>query len=129
MHAGEAALEQLCARLRVPQECRDLAVLAARHCRDIRNANELAIDALLSLMQITDALRRPDRFDQLLEVCAAAAGEGTGGAPFRRLRQALAAAKSVDAGAVAKGCNDAADIKERVAEARIAAIKSALSAK
>jgi tRNA nucleotidyltransferase (CCA-adding enzyme) len=129
MHADEAALEQLCARLRVPQECRELALLAARYCADIRKADQLAIDALLALMHATDALRRPDRFAQLLEVCAVAAGEGPGGAPLMRLREALAAAKSVDAGAVAKSCTDAADIKERVARARAAAIKSALSRK
>lgn len=62
-------LEVLCERLRVPGDCRDLAVLAAKwHC-DVGDALRLDARQLLSLFDHTDALRRPARFVQLLDVC------------------------------------------------------------
>jgi tRNA nucleotidyltransferase (CCA-adding enzyme) len=129
MHAEERAIEILCERLRAPQDCRELAVLAARYCADVRKADKLPVEALLWLLQATDALRRPERFAQLLDVCAVAAGQPATAAAVARLRDALAAAHAVDAGAVAKSCRNAGEIKERVAQARVAAIKNALSPK
>ena len=126
MPAGDHAIESLCARLRVPQECRDLASLAARYHADITKAAELPAEALLSLLQSTDALRRPERFMQLLEASAVAVSPAALGAAGARLRDALAAAHTVDAGAVAKDVAPAA-IKEKVAAARLAAIQAALS--
>ena len=52
---------------------------------------------------------------------------GAARARAARLRDALAAARAVDAGAVARSATDAAEIKARVAQARVAAIKDALS--
>ena len=122
MDTEEKLLEAFCERLRVPQDCRELALLAARHCSEVRKADKLAPAALLALIQATDALRRPDRFAQLLDVCAAAADKPASEAAVARLRDALAEARAVDAGAVARGCADPAQIKERVAQARIDAI-------
>jgi len=129
MHAEERAIEVLCERLRVPQDCRELALLAARYCADVRNADKLPVDALLWLLQATDAWRRPERFTQLLEVCAVAADRPASAAAVARLRDALAAARAVDAGAVARNCANAQEIKERVAQARAAAIKDAFTPK
>jgi len=126
MDTEEKLLEAFCERLRVPQDCRELALLAARHCSEVRKADKLAPAALLALIQATDALRRPDRFAQLLDVCAAAADKPASEAAVARLRDALAEARAVDAGAVARGCADPAQIKERVAQARIDAITKKL---
>ncbi len=128
MHADERAIEGLCERLRVPQDCRELALLAARFHADVHKAEKLSVAALLWLLQATDALRRPERFMQLLDVCAAAAGESANDPATARLRAALAAARAVDAGAVAKRSAEPALIKERVAQARLAAIRDALKA-
>jgi GST-like protein len=129
MHAEERAIEILCERLRVPQDCRELALLAARYCADVRKADKLPVDTLLWLLQATDALRRPERFTQLLEVWGVAADKPAGAAAIARLSDALAAARAVDAGAVAKSSTNAGEIKARVAQARVAAIKDALSPK
>ncbi|HYK14860.1 MAG TPA: multifunctional CCA tRNA nucleotidyl transferase/2'3'-cyclic phosphodiesterase/2'nucleotidase/phosphatase [Burkholderiales bacterium] len=129
MHAEERAIEMLCERLRVPQDSRELALLAARYCADVRKADKLPVDALLWLLQAADALRRPERFAQLLNVCAVAADKPANEPAVARLRNALAAAHAVDAGAVAKGCSDPAQIKERVAQARIDAITKAVQSK
>jgi tRNA nucleotidyltransferase (CCA-adding enzyme) len=127
MHAEEPAIEVLCERLRVPQECRELALLAARFNADVAKAEKLSVDALLWLLQATDALRRPGRFLHLLEVCAVAAGSPATNPAASRLRAALAAARAVNAGAVAKGSAEPALIKDQVAQARLAAIRTALN--
>jgi tRNA nucleotidyltransferase (CCA-adding enzyme) len=59
----------LCERLRVPNDCRDLALLAARYHGDVHRAAELRSSTLVTLLERTDALRRPERFQQLLEAC------------------------------------------------------------
>ena len=64
---------------------------------------------------------------QLLEVCAVSAGEPVSNPAATRLRAALAAARAVDAGAVAKSSTEPALIKERVAQARLTAINAALA--
>ena len=127
MHAGEAAIAGLCERLRVPQDCRELALLAARYHADIGHAPALKADAVLGLLQNTDALRRPERFMQLLDVCAADAPVPASGTD--RLRAALAAAQAVDAGAIAKQYSEPQRIKERVSAARLDAIRRVLGAK
>ncbi len=127
MHAGEQAIESLCARLRVPQDCRELALAAARSCADVGRAVDLPAAALLKLLHETDALRRPGRFAQLLDVCAVIADESASAAALSRLRAALAAARAVDAGAIARQCVGATHIKEEIAHARIAAITDAVS--
>jgi len=131
MRADEAAISALCARLRVPQECRDLALLAARYHADIENARSLGAEALLWLLQSADALRRPERFAQLLDLCTVDA-QGAVNATFAaadRLRKALKAAQSVDAGAIAKRMSGPRGIKEKVAQARSEAIGKALGAR
>ncbi len=127
MHADEVAIAVLCERLRVPQECRELALLAARYHADIAQARALPVASLLWLLQATDALRRPARFMQLLDVCAAAAANPAIDPAVSRLRDALAAARAVDAGALAQGAAEPGQIKERVAQARLAAIEQALA--
>lgn len=58
-------------RLRVPQDCRDAAVLVARFHGTVHRAGELRPATLLDLLGAADALRRPERLDILLEACAA----------------------------------------------------------
>ena len=60
----------LCERLRVPNDCRELALLAARHHGEIHRAEELRPATIVKLLERTDALRRPERFEELLLACA-----------------------------------------------------------
>jgi tRNA nucleotidyltransferase (CCA-adding enzyme) len=68
---GVPLIEALSARLRVPNELRDLAVLAARHHGAIHRAAELRPSTVLELFEKTDAFRRPERFADLLRACEA----------------------------------------------------------
>jgi tRNA nucleotidyltransferase (CCA-adding enzyme) len=76
--AGVALIEALAARLRVPKEHTELAVLTARHHGLVHRALELKPATILGLLEKTDALRRPDRFRALLLACEADARGRTG---------------------------------------------------
>jgi tRNA nucleotidyltransferase (CCA-adding enzyme) len=125
---GVELVKQLAQRLRVPAECRDLALLAARYHGNIHRARELRAETIIKLFQSADAWRRPERFAQLLQVCAADAHGRTGHEQDNYpqadyLLRLLAAARAVDAGAIARLCTDEAAIPERVRLARMAAIE------
>ncbi|MGH8279044.1 MAG: multifunctional CCA addition/repair protein [Gammaproteobacteria bacterium] len=68
---GAELVTGLAERLRVPREFRDLGVLAARVHARVHRAHELRAETVLKLLQECDALRRPQRFEQLLTVCEA----------------------------------------------------------
>jgi len=118
------AVEALCARLRAPAACRDLALLAARHGHALADGAELDAEELLHLLEAADAWRRPERFRDL--VAAALAGVKASAASRTRLRCAHDAALAVDAGAVARTHGKPDAIKAAVAQARLAAIREAI---
>ena len=135
-HIGHEArsvdlLRVLCERLRVPGECRDLGLLVARYHGDVHRAKELRPDTIVRLFQNCDAWRKPQRFAQILEACASDARGRTGHehddypqAHF--LQRVLQAAQAVNAGEIARQCEDKNLIAERVNEARIVAVEQAI---
>jgi tRNA nucleotidyltransferase (CCA-adding enzyme) len=117
----------VCKRLRVPIECRDLALLVARHHGDVHRAGQLAPAEIVRLLENTDALRRPERFEQLLEACTCdfqgRLGWQDAGYPAAPLlRQALLLARGIDAAAIAGSCPEPAEIGARIHAARVAAL-------
>lgn len=118
-------------RLRVPGECRDLALLMARYHGSIHRADELRAATIVELFEKCDALRRPARFEQLLDTCLCDY-TGRGGWEDRpydapaRLRKALAAVSAIDAGKIAAASPTPASIPERIRQARIAAARQVL---
>ncbi|MEQ8233590.1 MAG: multifunctional CCA addition/repair protein, partial [Gammaproteobacteria bacterium] len=104
--AGVPLIEALSARLRVPREHRELACLVSKlHIRAHR-AQEMKAAALLRFLEEADALRRPERFDQMLLACAidATGRAGLADEPYpqaERLQRAAAVAAGVDARALA----------------------------
>jgi tRNA nucleotidyltransferase (CCA-adding enzyme) len=69
--AGVALVEQLAARLRVPNQLRELAVITARFHTHVHRALELRPDTVLRTLENCDALRRPERFADMLLACEA----------------------------------------------------------
>ena len=69
--AGVELVEQLCARLRVPNHLRELAAMTARFHTHVHRAFELRPDTLLKTLESCDALRRPERFADFLLACEA----------------------------------------------------------
>jgi tRNA nucleotidyltransferase (CCA-adding enzyme) len=133
-HEGRSVdlLKPLCERLRVPNDCRDLAVLVAREHGNIHHVMEMGAAALVRLLERSDAIRKPARFAEALQACEADArgrlGFETRDYPqAERLRVALVAARGVDAGAVAKRLVDApAGIKDAVHQERVRAVEAAI---
>jgi tRNA nucleotidyltransferase (CCA-adding enzyme) len=133
-HEGRSVslVKALCQRLKVPNECRDLAVLVAREHGNIHRVLELKAGALVRLLERCDAFRKPARFAEAIQACEAdACGRlGFERQPYPqvdRLRDALVAARTVDAGALAAGHAGApAGIREVVQRARIAAVAQVL---
>ena len=122
-----ALLEPLCARLRVPADCRELARLVARYHGDMHKVAELRPETKLKILERCDALRRPDRFLEVLGACEADYRGRRGHADQAYAagtawRQALAAAQAVDAGAIARSCGAPTAIAAAIRTARIAAI-------
>jgi tRNA nucleotidyltransferase (CCA-adding enzyme) len=129
-HEGRSVdlLKPLCERLKVPNECRDLAVLVAREHGNIHRVMEMGAAAVVRLLERGDALRKPARFAEALQACEADA-RGRLGFEAReypqaeRLRVALVAARAVDAGAVALGLADKPSlIKDAVHRERVRAV-------
>jgi tRNA nucleotidyltransferase (CCA-adding enzyme) len=101
-----ALVQDLAERWRVPAACRELAEVVAREHGNVHRSQELDAAALLRLLERCDALRRPERFEELLLACECDARGRTGheedAYPQReRLATALLLARSVDTTAVA----------------------------
>src|SRR5260364_345930 len=94
-------------RLKAPKACRELAALVAREHAHIHRALELDADALVRLLERCDAIRKPERFAEVLQACEAdfCGRAGFEKAPYpqaEHLRQRLSAARSVDAAKIAQ---------------------------
>ncbi|KAG0162722.1 hypothetical protein DFQ30_001398 [Apophysomyces sp. BC1015] len=125
-------IRPLCERLRVPNDCRDLALLVAREHGNVHRVMEMGAAVLVRMLERSDALRKPARFAQALQACEA---DLRGRLNFEshpypqaeRLRIALVAARGVDAGAIAqRTADEPARIKDAVHAARIAAVEQAI---
>ncbi|CAJ0791540.1 Multifunctional CCA protein [Ralstonia condita] len=132
-HEGRSVpmIEAVCRRLRVPTECRELALVVAREHGNIHRSEGFDAAALVRLLERCDALRKPDRFVQVLQACEADARgrlgfEARAYPQAERLLAALQAAASIDAGAVAsRHADHPAQIKPAVHQARIEAVAQA----
>ncbi len=120
-------------RLRVPTDCTELAEVVAREHGHIHRSAELGAAALLRLLQRCDALRKPERFAQVLLACECDARGRLGfehsAYPQRaRLQAALGAAQSVATAGLAQAAQAAgargADIGQAVAQARTRALQA-----
>lgn len=106
-HEGRSAqlLKAVGERLRVPNDCRELADVVAREHGNIHRSSEFGAEAVLRLLERCDALRKPQRFHEVLLACECDARGRLGFsetpyAPGPRLRDALACVLAVDTAAV-----------------------------
>ena len=99
-------LKALCLRLRVPNDCSELADVVAREHGNIHRSGEFGAAALVRLLERCDVFRKPERFADILLACECdARGRlGLNEQPYpqrQRLLGALTAAQSVNTAEVA----------------------------
>jgi tRNA nucleotidyltransferase (CCA-adding enzyme) len=121
-------LDQLCERLRAPNAYRELASQAISHRGQVHAVAELSASGILDLLGALDAFRRPQRFEDFLQVCRADASAHQPNhsdhyPQAELLTQACAAARSVDTDALTGTGLSGPEIGQKLRTLRITAIE------
>jgi len=107
--------------LRLPTDCKDMALLLVRHKNALLTFNALSAEDQLNTLERCDALRRTDRFKDLLTALLCLGADVLLAAGWLKT---LAAAAGVDAGAIALAVRTQEHIANRIRDARIEAIQN-----
>jgi tRNA nucleotidyltransferase (CCA-adding enzyme) len=126
-------LKDITKRLRVPNECKELAQIVAKFHGKLHQVQQMRPSTLLEFLIELDAIRQSARFRDFLKACEADSRGRTGlescTTPEADLMlKALTAVSSVDAGAAASEFNEPEKIKTAVFDARLKAIQQVLHA-
>jgi len=124
-------LKDVSKRLRVPNDCKELAHIVAKFHGKLHQASHMKPSTLLSFLMGVDAIRQPERFHDFLRACEADSRGRTGlencELPETELvKIALQASSNIDAGEVARRFDNPEKIKQAVFEARLEAVKLAI---
>ena len=132
---GVELVDQVCQRLKIPNDCRDLALMTAREHGNVGRAAELRAATIVTLLERCDAFRKPQRFIDMLHAaeCDHRGRPGFVEQPFPQmtaLAATLAAAQTVNGGQIAADMvqrfpGEPQRIPEAIRAARVAAVASA----
>ncbi|MEF1253761.1 MULTISPECIES: multifunctional CCA addition/repair protein [unclassified Vibrio] len=127
-HTGLKLIKQLCERVRVPNEYRDLALMVCEQHSNIHRAAELRPETKLKVLNKFDVWRKPERLQDILLCCMADSRGRTGHEeidyPQKAVfEQAYQAALSVDVQSIIQDGFKGADIREEMEKRRVTAIK------
>ncbi len=128
------SLPALGERLRVGNECQEVATVLAREHAAVQASAGLGAPGLLALLERCDALRRPQRFAQVLHASdlVAGAGQAASPAPRQRLAHALHVVAGTDAAAAASAALARGErgpaVGQAVAQSRCQALHASLHA-
>jgi tRNA nucleotidyltransferase (CCA-adding enzyme) len=122
-----ALIESLAARLRIPGDYRELALIVARYHGIVHRAFELTPKTVVTFLEQSDAIRRPERFAQALLACEAdsrgRSGWETRPYPQREyLLAAREAAASIKPSASEIAARSGAQIAEQLHRRRLEAV-------
>lgn len=113
-------LQELSTRYRLPSDYKDLALLVIKHQDAYCQANLLNPEAVLDLLQATDAFRRKDRFEKFLLACEISFNDKSNATWLKKCFQA---ATTVDIkNVVNEGCAGP-EIAKRIKQLRVEAIQ------
>lgn len=129
---GVKLIAQLCERLRVPNDCRQLGELVSRFHTHVHRARELKPSTILEVLESTRALQQPERFEDFLIACEADARGRTGleKKPYPQaniFRAALAAAAMINAEDIDTAGKSGPAIGEAIRRARVTAIREQIA--
>ena len=128
-HTGINIIKALCERVRIPNECKELALLVCGQHSNIHRAAELKPSTKLKILDKLDAWRKPERLLDVLLCCQAdhAGRLGCEETPYPQrdiFLKAYQAALSVDVQLVIRDGFQGKAIKEELDKRRIAAISA-----
>lgn len=123
------AINQLSQRLKVPNECRELALMASEFHQQIDQAFELTPQSILALLDRCDIWRKPERFTDFLLACKVIAIGTSTSEKFEYLNtdyiwQAYLAAHQVDVKTIVANGFQGKAIREQLDIARNTAIQA-----
>lgn len=129
-----ALLKTVNQRLRVPNDCKELANMVAKFHGKLHAVPHMKTRTLVTFLTELDAFRQPARLDAFLQACEADSRGRTGleACPLNEaklLKNALQAAMQVDAGKIAQGLTEPARIKTAIFNARMEAVKAVVNTK
>lgn len=127
---GVSLIENLCARLRIPNDFKSLAVLVARHHLKIHRLFELCPKTIVGTLEQTDAFRRPQLFQQLLLACQADAqgcGKTVEYKPAKYWVYLLAECNKINSRDIIERGYEGKQIKEALHHHRVARVKLLLN--
>ena len=121
-------LKDVCKRLRVPNDCKELAHVVARFHGKVYRVDEMRSATKVQFLVETDAIRQPERFKEFLRACECDFRGRTGyeekPIPHTAIwLKLLDAVMQVDAGAVARQYQEPEKIREAVFQARVEAVR------
>lgn len=123
-------IHALVSALKVPNDCKDLALVVAKYHGKLHAVREMKASALCQFLEELDAFRQRARFELFLQACECDSRGRLGleACPLpehARLVRALQAALSVNVGEIAKPLKQPSEIKQAIFAARVAAIAAA----
>jgi tRNA nucleotidyltransferase (CCA-adding enzyme) len=124
-------LREISKRLRIPNDCKELAHIVAKFHGKVYRIDEMRPDTKVRFLQDTDAIRQPERFKEFLRACECdfrgRKGYEDKSVPHTELWLSLLDnVMQVDAGVIAKQLNEPEKIREAVFQARVEAVKQSL---
>ncbi|MDT3273054.1 multifunctional CCA addition/repair protein [Shewanella sp. SP2S2-4] len=124
---GLPLIKALCARLRVPNETRDLALLVSDQHQSVHQAFELRAETIVKIFDKADFWRKPEGLTQLILTCTAdmrgrTGFENTTYPQGEYLSQCFLAANNVDIAAIIAAGFQGAEIKQALNLRRIEAV-------
>lgn len=125
-------LKDVCKRLRVPNDCKELAHVVAKFHGKVYRVDEMRSATKVQFLVDTDAIRQPERFKEFLRACECDFRGRTGyeekPIPHTAIwLKLLDAVMQVDAGAVARQYQESEKIREAVFQARVEVVRSLIN--
>ena len=112
------AVNDLCARIRISNPYRNLAVLVAKYQNKFAKVTKLNAEEILTLLENLDVFRRPQRFEDFLQACEICTAQSS-----QYLRQAFKAAQAVSIKPLLRQELQGQEIKQKLHAERRDAIK------
>jgi len=129
---GKKPVQQLCNRLRIPNNFKSLALITAEFHLHVHRAFEIKKTTLLKTIEKLDGIRKPERYEQFLIACTADIRGRTGyenneypQADY--YRQALSIIKSVDIQALKDAGLQGQEMANAIHTARLSALNKQLA--